>query len=91
MNGRGVDTWQGDVVKKPVAELVKVVRAAGFSGIYVDRYGYVDGGKQEVATLSELLLRNRSELEAVLPRPQGTADTGAGRSCRAQAMTLRCV
>jgi len=55
MSGRAVDTWQGDVAKKPVAEFVNVVRAAGFSGIYVDRYGYADGGKKEVASLSELL------------------------------------
>jgi hypothetical protein len=55
IKGRAVDNWQAIVVTKPVAELVKVLRAAGFSGIYVDRYGYVDGGQKEIASLSDAL------------------------------------
>jgi hypothetical protein len=43
VKGRG-DDWGADVSRKPVPEMVRDVRAAGFAGIYLDRFGYQDGG-----------------------------------------------
>ncbi|HKX19331.1 MAG TPA: hypothetical protein VJT33_15075 [bacterium] len=55
MKGRAVDAWQKTVASQPMGELVAAVRAAGFSGIYVDRNGYADGGRTVMAALSEAL------------------------------------
>ena len=43
VKGRG-DDWGAAVSQKPVPELVRDVKAAGFAGIYLDRFGYQDGG-----------------------------------------------
>ncbi len=43
VKGRG-DDWAAGVSRKPVPEMVRDVRAAGFAGIYLDRLGYEDGG-----------------------------------------------
>jgi hypothetical protein len=43
VKGRG-DDWAADVARKPVPEMVREVRGAGFAGIYLDRFGYQDGG-----------------------------------------------
>jgi phosphoglycerol transferase len=43
VKGRG-DDWSAEVSRKPVPELVRDVKAAGFAGIYLDRNGYADAG-----------------------------------------------
>lgn len=55
MKGRSVDAWQQAVAGKPMAGFVAAVRAAGFSGIYVDRNAYADGGRKVMAALSQTL------------------------------------
>ncbi len=55
MKGRVGDTWQRQVVAKPLAELVATLVLAGFSGIYVDRYGFAENGADLEAKLSSLL------------------------------------
>ena len=55
MKGREDDAWQKDVVKKPTDEMVKTLSFAGFSGIYVDTYGYKDNGDQIIRELTSIL------------------------------------
>ncbi len=55
MKGREGDVWQRQVVAKPINELVETLTFAGFSGIYVDRYGYADEGAQLEDKLSSVL------------------------------------
>jgi phosphoglycerol transferase len=55
MIGRAEDLWIRDVSGRPVDELVASVVAAGFSGIYIDRYGYPDRGASIEDQLSSLL------------------------------------
>jgi len=43
VKGRGQDL-SAEIGQKPVPELVRDVKAAGFAGIYLDRFGYQDGG-----------------------------------------------
>lgn len=44
MKGREGDLWQRGIAAKPVNELVPELIATGFSGVYVNRLGYGDGG-----------------------------------------------
>jgi hypothetical protein len=55
MIGRDDDLWIRNVSAKPTRQLVASVLAAGFSGIYIDRYGYADHGANIEARLAELL------------------------------------
>ena len=55
MKGREGDSWQRRVAAKPLSELVDALALAGFSGIYVDRYGYSDQGEKLEAALQDLL------------------------------------
>jgi hypothetical protein len=55
MKGRETDRWQREVTRKPLKELVNDLALAGFSGIYIDRCGYTDGGVALEAGLTELL------------------------------------
>jgi len=55
VRGRESDLWQQQVVGRPIAQLVKTLSLAGFAGIYLDRHGYADGGKEIEAGLSSLL------------------------------------
>jgi phosphoglycerol transferase len=54
MRGREGDRWQRMVASKPVHELVDAVVLAGFSGIYIDRYGFQ--GDSEASLEKELSL-----------------------------------
>jgi phosphoglycerol transferase len=47
------DWWQKKVASEPTAELVNALAIAGFGGIYIDRYGYSDRGKNLEAALTE--------------------------------------
>jgi len=42
MKGRATDDWQQKVAGLPVGEMVQKLKATGFSGVYVDRWGYPD-------------------------------------------------
>ncbi len=42
IKGREGDVWMRAVALKPAAELVETLAWAGFSGVYVDRFGYND-------------------------------------------------
>ena len=54
MKGRDGDSWQRQVVEKPLSEQIETLAAAGFRGIYVDRYGYADQAAELEAKLSVL-------------------------------------
>lgn len=55
MKGRPVAQWQQAVTQKPMSELLKDIILAGFSGLYIDRNGYVDRGQAIEAQLENLL------------------------------------
>jgi hypothetical protein len=55
MIGREEDLWIHSVSAKPVSQMVASILAAGFSGIYIDRYGYTDQGASIEARLGQLL------------------------------------
>jgi phosphoglycerol transferase len=42
VKGRDIDHWLASVSAQPTDQLVASVKAAGFSGIYIDRFGYDD-------------------------------------------------
>jgi len=46
MRGRPVDLWQQQVSALPTPQLLTEVTRAGFDGLYLNRDGYADGGKQ---------------------------------------------
>ena len=60
MRGRWGDTWQRAVAHKRVDELLPALALAGFSGIYIDRFGFAD---------------RAAELEQSLQRALGHAPT----------------
>lgn len=53
--GRPEDFWQREIASLPPAELLKAAAAAGFAGIYVDRFGFADRGAALLTELSGLL------------------------------------
>jgi hypothetical protein len=55
MRERTSDAWQKSIVARPPSELVEVLAAANFHGIYLDREYYPDRGAQMEAELSQLL------------------------------------
>lgn len=55
MQGRDGDIWQQYVSSKPLKEMLQELSLSGFNGIYLDGYGYADGGKEKVAAISSLL------------------------------------
>jgi phosphoglycerol transferase len=55
MKGSKVDRWQRDTAGKPTEEMLSKLRAAGFGGIYIDRFGYADGGVRLESELARAL------------------------------------
>jgi phosphoglycerol transferase len=55
IHGREWDAWQATVGKKPLEEMLPLIAAGGFEGIWLDRGGYADSGAQAEATLLRLL------------------------------------
>ena len=55
MRGRPGDIWQENVAAEPVDKLLSSLVVAGYSGIYIDRFGYEDNGEEIESSLSELL------------------------------------
>jgi phosphoglycerol transferase len=44
VKGRPTSDWQNGINQQPVATIATAVAAAGFQGLWVDRFGYSDGG-----------------------------------------------
>jgi len=55
IKGRRGDEWNARVAALPAEEAVDTLAQAGFSGIYVSRYGYADRGAKLEASLGSLL------------------------------------
>lgn len=54
IKGREGDVWQKLAAAKPAPELVETIALAGFSGLYLDRFGYQDNGDRLIAELAEI-------------------------------------
>jgi phosphoglycerol transferase len=54
MKGRVADWYTGWAAQQPTARMIEGVAAAGFAALYVDTYGYVDGGAALSAALEPL-------------------------------------
>lgn len=65
VKGRDIDHWLGSVSAQPTDQLVASIKAAGFSGIYIDRFGY----SENAATLE-------TQLKALLKSEPITDSTG---------------
>lgn len=55
MKGREGALWQKHVAAEPLNEMVNTLALAGFNGIYLDRYGYVDEGAEIESKLANIL------------------------------------
>ena len=55
IKGREGDGWLRKTSEKSEKELVDTLSIAGFSGIYIDRFGYVDAGNETEKELSKVL------------------------------------
>jgi phosphoglycerol transferase len=55
MKGREASCWQETLAQRPLAEVVRVLAHAGFSGIYLDRAGFADQGAAVEKQLRALL------------------------------------
>jgi len=55
MHYRQTDQWQAAVSAEPPDQMIRSVAEAGFSGIFVDRFGYADNGAALEAQLRALL------------------------------------
>ncbi len=53
--GREGAQWQKWVAMKPLPEFLEILRRVGFQGLYIDTYGYPDGGNKIIETLKVLL------------------------------------
>lgn len=55
VKGRENDVWLRDVAARPGQEMVEALAWAGFSGVYIDRFGYTDNGLKIESELSNAL------------------------------------
>ncbi len=55
MRGRPSDLWQRQVSALPTLTFIQEIRAAGFRGVWLDTWGYADGGAAITAELSSVL------------------------------------
>lgn len=55
MKGRPIDAWQGMVAGMPVGDMLKTLSETGFKGIYIDSYGYQDGGAKLISDIMQVL------------------------------------
>jgi phosphoglycerol transferase len=49
------DQWQAHVSSLPLDKMVRTLSLVGFQGIYLDRFGYEDGGKELEAGMKNLI------------------------------------
>jgi len=57
ITGRKTNIWQQSVSLLPVKDMVDILVLSGFHGIYLDRLGYVDDGRQMIQSFSRILGR----------------------------------
>ncbi len=55
VKGRENDVWLRDVASRPGQDMIDALAWAGFSGIYIDRFGYMDNGAKIESELSNAL------------------------------------
>jgi hypothetical protein len=55
MKGREADRWYRETAQQPLPKLVWSLASAGFSGLWVDQFGYADRGAECVAELTRLV------------------------------------
>lgn len=55
IRGRADDEWLAAVSREPVDQMLLTIAAAGFGGIYIDRYGYSDSAAALESQLRTLL------------------------------------
>jgi phosphoglycerol transferase len=55
MKGRQSDAWLREVAARPLEALLPELSRSGFQGIYLDRFGFLDGGVEMERQLSYLL------------------------------------
>jgi len=55
MKGRPGDAWQRKVAAMPPEEMAEALAVVGFAGIYLDRNGYADGGREVEGRLAARL------------------------------------
>lgn len=55
LKGSPEANWNKKIVQQNISPMVNSLSFAGFNGIYVDTYGYEDGGEQMISTLSSTL------------------------------------
>jgi phosphoglycerol transferase len=55
VQGRACDFWQCQVCSQPVSKMVQALAFARFKGIYLDRFGYPDRGRQLENELKHIL------------------------------------
>jgi len=56
MRGRATSLWQEEISKLPVLDMVYRLQDKGFTGIYIDRFGYSDEGEALALQLRHVLL-----------------------------------
>ena len=55
MNGRDADTWQKSVASRPIKQMVKILSDKGFNGIYINKNGFTDDGKNVINKIEKIL------------------------------------
>lgn len=55
VRGREAEVWQSMIAEKPPPELLEALALSGFSGLYLDRYGYPDRAAKLEGELSVVL------------------------------------
>ncbi len=55
MRGRATDQWQKMASESPVEQMLEQIVAMGFSGLYLNRNGYLDQGQEMQTQISALL------------------------------------
>ena len=58
MRNRPGDSWQRSLTSLPPSEFLEKIALAGFQGLWVDRYGYEDGGRNLEKGIREILGTN---------------------------------
>ena len=55
VTGRESDGWIKSLIIKPISEQISILQSSGFSGVYIDRRGYVDNGVKLEQSISNIL------------------------------------
>lgn len=55
VRNRKADKWNKELVKKPLAEQIKILKQYGFNGIYIDRFGYQNSANEMIEQLKKML------------------------------------